>query len=125
MPHEAGHTEDKITTQVIPPVQLPPGVVASPQSGVSQDVLNLAKQQAVNPVLAQGTAITPVAQNVQTNELLGTQGVSTTAPVATVPTATATQATATTPVASQQVTDPATQAAATCCDAVGVVVVAP
>ena len=111
MPHETGHTEDN-TTQVIPAVQLPPGVVASPQSGVSQDVLNLAKQQAVNPVLAQGTAITPVAQNVQTNELLGTQGVSTTAPTAAVPTATATQATTTTPVASQQVADPATQAAA-------------
>ena len=112
MPHEAGHTEDKVTTQVIPPVQLPPGVVPSPQSGTSQDVLNLAKQQAVNPALAQGTAITPVAQNVQTNELLGTQGVSTTTPVATVPAATAYGATVTTPVASQQVADPATQAAA-------------
>ena len=42
MPHippnpEAGHTEDTVTTQVIPPVQLPPGVVPSPQSGTSQD----------------------------------------------------------------------------------------
>ena len=112
MPHEAGHTEDTVTTQVIPPVQLPPGVVPSPQSGTSQDTLNLAKQQAVNPLLPQGTAISPVAQNVQTNELLGTQGVATTAPVATVPVATAYGATATTPVASQQVVDPATQAAA-------------
>ena len=112
MPHEAGHTEDTVTTQVIPPVQLPPGVVPSPQSGTSQDTLNLAKQQAVNPLLPQGTAISPVAQNVQTNELLGTQGVSTTAPVATVPAATAYGATVTTPVASQQVADPATQAAA-------------
>ena len=111
MPHEAGHTEDN-TTQVIPPVQLPPGVVPTPQSGTSQDTLNLAKQQAVNPLLPQGTAISPVAQNVQTNELLGTQGVSTTAPVATVPAATAYGATATTPVASQQVTDPAAQTAA-------------
>ena len=111
MPHETGHTEDN-TTQVIPAVQLPPGVVPTPQSGTSQDTLNLAKQQAASPLLPTGTAISPVAQNVQTNELLGTQGISTTAPVATVPTATATQATATTPVASQQVADPATQAAA-------------
>ena len=110
MPHIAGHTNP--TTQVIPAVQLPPGVVPTPQSGTSQDTLNLAKQQAANPLLPQGTAIAPVAQNVQTNELLGTQGVATTVPVATVPTATATQATATTPVASQQVVDPATQAAA-------------
>ena len=72
MPHEAGHTEDTVTTQVIPPVQLPPGVVPSPQSGTSQDTLNLAKQQAVNPLLPQGTAITPVAQNVQTNEFVNT-----------------------------------------------------
>ena len=99
------------TTQVIPPVQLPVGVVPTPQSGTSKDVLDLAKQQAANPLLPQGTAIAPIAQNVQTNELLGTQGVATTVPVATVPTATATQATATTPVVSQQVVDPATQAA--------------
>jgi len=96
----------------IPPVQLPPGVVPSPQSGTSQDTLNLVKQQAVNPYLPQGTAITPVAQNVNQNELLNTQGVSTTAPTAAVPTATAYGATATTPAASQQVADPATQAAA-------------
>jgi len=109
MPHEAGHKKE---TQVIPPVQLPPGVVPTPQSGTSQDTLKLAKQQAVNPLLPQGTAITPVAQNVQTNELLATPGVSTTVPVATVPTATATQATATTPATAVQVATPAQQAAA-------------
>ena len=48
MPHEAGHETDDATPQVIPPVQLPVGAVPSPQSGTSQDVLNLAKQQAIN-----------------------------------------------------------------------------
>ena len=69
MPHEAGHEEEQTTTQVIPPVQLPPGVVPTPQAGTSQDVLNLAKKQAVDPRLPVGTAISPVAQNVQTNEM--------------------------------------------------------
>ena len=100
------------TTQVVPAVQLPPGVIPTPQSGTSKDPLALAKKQAINPLLPQGTAISPVAQQVQTNELIGTPGVSTTAPVATVPTATATQATAATPSTAIQVTDPATQAAA-------------
>jgi hypothetical protein len=112
MPHEAGHEEEQTTTQVIPPVQLPPGVVPTPQAGTSQDVLNLAKQQAVDPRLPQGTAISPVAQNVQTNELLTTPGVSTTAPTATVPMATVTQATPTVAQPSVQVADPAQQAAA-------------
>ena len=49
MPHEEGHEEEQATTQVVPPVQLPPGVVPNPQSGTSQDVLNLAKKQAVDP----------------------------------------------------------------------------
>ena len=112
MPHEAGHEEEQTTTQVIPPVQLPPGVVPTPQAGTSQDVLNLAKQQAVDPRLPQGTAVTPIAQNVQTGETLATPGVSTTAPTAMVPTATATQATATAPATAVQVADPAQQAAA-------------
>ena len=109
MPHEAGHEEE---TQVIPPVQLPPGVVPTPQSGTSRDTLALAKQQAVDPNLPVGTAINPVAQNVGTGEMLATPGVSTTAPTSAVPTATATQATAMTPVASQQVADPQQQSAA-------------
>ena len=108
MPHEAGHTG----TTAIPAVQLPTGVVPSPQSGTSQDVLDLAKKQAANPALPQGTAINPLAQNVGANELLATSGVSATAPTATTPTATAYGATTTTPTASQQVADPATQAAA-------------
>jgi len=101
-----------MATTAIPAVQLPTGVVPSPQSGTSQDVLDLAKKQAANPALPQGTAINPIAQNVNANELLATSGVSATAPTATTPTATATQATATTPTASQQVVNPATQAAA-------------
>ena len=105
-------TTTKTKTQVIPPVQLPPGVVATPQSGVSKDTLALAKKQAVNPLLPKGTAIAPVAQNVQTNELLATPGVSTTAPTAVAPTAVAGQATAATPATSQQVGTPAQQAAA-------------
>ena len=112
MPHEAGHEEEQTTTQVIPPVQLPPGVVPTPQAGTSQDVLNLAKQQAVDPRLPQGTAINPVAQNVQTNEMLATPGVSTATPTAMTPSATAFGATATTPTPATQVADPATQAAA-------------
>ena len=108
MPHIAGHT----TTTAIPAVQLPTGVVPSPQSGTSQDVLDLAKKQAANPALPQGTAINPIAQNVNANELLATSGVSATAPMATTPTATAGQAITTTPSTAVQVTDPATQAAA-------------
>ena len=112
MPHEAGHEEEQATTQVVPPVQLPPGVVPNPQAGTSQDILNLAKQQAVNPMLPTGTAINPVAQNVQAGEILATPGVSATTPTATVPMATAYGATATTPAGAVQVADPATQAAA-------------
>ena len=112
MPHEEGHEEEQATTQVVPPVQLPPGVVPNPQSGTSQDVLNLAKKQAVDPKLPTGTDIRPVAQNVQAGEILSTPGVSTTAPTATVPMATAYGATATTPASAVQVADPATQAAA-------------
>ena len=101
-----------MATSAIPAVQLPTGVVPTPQSGTSKDTLNLIKQQAVDPKLPQGTAITPVVQNVNQNELLATQGVSTTAPTAATPTATATQATATAPAESQQVGTPAQQAAA-------------
>ena len=109
MPHEAGHEEE---TQVIPPVQLPPGVVPTPQSGTSKDALELAKQQAVDPKLPKGTAISPIAQNVQTGETLATPGVSTTAPTAMTPTAIAYGATATTPATAVQVADPQQQAAA-------------
>ena len=87
------------TTQVIPPVQLPPGVVPTPQAGTSKDVLALAKKQAVNPLLPTGTAITPIPQQIQTGETLATPGVSTTVPTAVAPTATATQAAAVTPTA--------------------------
>jgi len=100
------------TPQVIPPVQLPVGAVPNPQSGTSKDILNLTKKQAVDPKLAKGTAITPVAQQVQTNELLGTPGVSATPPTAMAPTAMAGQATATTPSTAQTITTPAQQAAA-------------
>jgi len=107
MPHEAGHTN----TAVVPQVQLPTGVVPNPQSGTSKDTLDLVKKQAVDPKLAQGTAIVPTAQNVNANELLATSGVSATTPTATVPTATAYGTTATTPTTSQIISDPATQAA--------------
>ena len=100
------------TTQVIPPVQLPPGVVPTPQAGTSKDVLALAKKQAVTPLLPTGTAVTPVAQQVGVGETLATPGVATTAPVAAVPTATAGQATAATAPAAVQVADKAQQAAA-------------
>ena len=38
-----------MATTEIPAVQLPTGVVPQPQSGTSQDVLELMKQQAVQP----------------------------------------------------------------------------
>ena len=44
---------------VIPKVQLPTGVVPTPQSGTSKDTLNLVKKQAVDPKLAKGQAGTP------------------------------------------------------------------
>jgi len=108
MPHEAGHTNKAI----VPQVQLPTGVVPNPQSGTSQDTLDLVKKQAVDAKLAQGTAIMPTAQNVNANELLATSGVSATTPTATIPTATAGTATAKTPATAQTIADPATQAAA-------------
>ena len=107
-----GQTTNKPKTAVVPPVQLPTGVVPSPQAGTSQDTLNLIKKQAVDPKLAKGTSITPVAQNVQTGELLTTPGLTTTVPTATAPTAVAGQATAATPTAAQTIATPAQQAAA-------------
>ena len=101
-----------MATTVIPTVQLPPGAVPKPQSGTSKDVLELAKKQVVQPLLPTGGAITPVAQQVQTDEVLATPGVSTTVPTAATPTATTTQATAPTTPTAVQVADPATQAAA-------------
>ena len=97
---------------VIPQVQLPVGVVPRPQSGTSQDTLDLVKQQAVNPKLATGTAITPQVQNVNQNELLATPGLPTAMPTATAPAATAGTATATTPAVTQTITTPAQQTAA-------------
>ena len=97
---------------VIPQVQLPVGVVPQPQSGTSQDTLDLVKKQAVNPKLATGTAITPQVQNVNQNELLATPGLPTAMPTATAPAATAGTATATTPAAAQTITTPAQQTAA-------------
>ena len=97
---------------VIPQVQLPVGVVPQPQSGTSQDTLDLVKQQAVNPKLATGTAITPQVQNVNQNELLATPGLPTAMPTATAPAATAGTATATTPAVAQTITTPAQQTAA-------------
>ena len=97
---------------VIPQVQLPVGVVPRPQSGTSQDTLDLVKKQAVNPKLATGTAITPQVQNVNQNELLATPGLPTTMPTATAPAATAGTATATTPAAAQTIATPAQQTAA-------------
>ncbi len=97
---------------VIPQVQLPVGVVPQPQSGTSQDTLDLVKQQAVNPKLATGTAITPQVQNVNQNELLATPGLPTAMPTATAPAATAGTATATAPAAAQTIATPAQQTAA-------------
>jgi len=97
---------------VIPQVQLPVGVVPQPQSGTSQDALDLVKQQAVNPKLATGTAITPQVQNVNQNELLATPGLPTAMPTATAPAATAGTATATTPAVAQTIATPAQQTAA-------------
>ena len=97
---------------VIPQVQLPVGVVPQPQSGTSQDTLDLVKKQAVNPKLATGTAITPQVQNVNQNELLATPGLPTTMPTATAPAATAGTATATTPAVAQTIATPAQQTAA-------------
>ena len=109
MPHEAGHDPE---VAVVPQVQLPVGVVPGPQSGTSQDTLDLVKQQAVNPKLATGTAITPQVQNVNQNELLATPGLPTAMPTATAPAATAGTATATTPAVAQTITTPAQQTAA-------------
>ncbi len=97
---------------VIPQVQLPVGVVPQPQSGTSQDTLDLVKQQAVNPKLATGTAITPQVQNVNQNELLATPGLPTAMSTATAPAATAGTATATAPAAAQTIATPAQQTAA-------------
>ena len=98
-----------MATTVIPQVQLPTGVVPTPQSGTSKDVLALTKKQVVDPKLAKGTQLVPQAQQVQTDEALTTPGVSTTVPTAVAPTATAGQATAATPTAAQTIATPAQQ----------------
>ena len=101
-----------MTTQRIPAVQLPVGAVPQPQAGTSKDTLDLMKQSVQIPKLPVGAQQKPVYQTEQANEILGTQGVSTTAPVAAVPTSTAQQATTTTPTTTQTITDPAAMAAA-------------
>ena len=101
-----------MTTQRIPAVQLPVGAVPQPQAGTSKDTLDLMKQSVQIPKLPVGAQQKPVYQTEQANEILGTQGVSTTAPVAAVPTSTAQQATTTTPTTTQTITDPAAMTAA-------------
>ena len=101
-----------MATQEIPAVQLPVGAVPNPQSGASKDTLDLMKQSVQTPKLPTGAQQKPVYQTEQTNELLGTSGVSATAPVSTVPASTAQQATTTTPGATQTITDPASMTAA-------------
>ena len=100
-----------MATQKIPAVQLPVGSVPNPQSGTSKDTLDLMKQSVQTPQLPVGAQQKPVYQTEQANEILGTQGVSTTAPIAAVPTSTAQQATTTTPTTTQTITDPAAMAA--------------
>ena len=88
-----------MATQEIPAVQLPVGVVPNPQSGTSKDTLDLMKQSVQTPQLPVGAQQKPVFQTEQANEILGTQGVSTT--VGTVPTMTAAQGTVTAPMTAQ------------------------
>jgi hypothetical protein len=101
-----------MATAVIPQVQLPTGVVPTPQSGTSKDVLALMKKQAVDPKLAKGTQFVPQAQQVQTDEVLATPGLPTAVPTAVAPTAAAQQAAAVAPTAAQVIATPAQQAAA-------------
>jgi len=83
---------------------LPSGVVQPTQSEQtsSKKAVTLIDSLLSTPTLPQGASITPTVQNVQTNELLATPGVTGTVAAAT-PTAVAPTATAVTPGTSQQV----------------------
>ena len=52
-----------MVTTAIPAVQLPVGVVPSPQAGASKDTLELIKQSVKDPKLATGSQLNPVLQN--------------------------------------------------------------
>jgi len=83
---------------------LPSGVVQPTQSEQtsSKKAVSLIDSLLSTPTLPQGASITPTVQNVQTNELLATPGVTGTVAAA-APTAVAPTATAVTPGTSQQV----------------------
>ena len=83
---------------------LPSGVVQPTQSEQtsSKKAVSLIECLLSTPTVQQGASITPTVQNVQTNELLATPGVTGTVAAAT-PTAVAPTATAVTPGTSQQV----------------------
>ncbi len=91
---------------------LPSGVVQPTQSEQtsSKKAVSLIDSLLSTPTLPQGASITPTVQNVQTNELLATPGVTGTVAAA-IPTATAPTATAVTPATSQQVTAATPQSA--------------
>ena len=84
---------------------LPTGTLTPTQSEQtsSKKAVSLIDSLLSTPTLPQGASITPTVQNVQTNELLATPGVTGTV-AAGIPTATAPTATAVTPATSQQVT---------------------
>ena len=84
---------------------LPTGAVAPQQTEQtgSKKAVSLIDSLLSTPTLPQGASITPTVQNVQTNEILATPGVTGTV-AAGIPTATAPTATAVTPATSQQVT---------------------
>ena len=84
---------------------LPTGTLTPTQSEQtsSKKAVSLIDSLLSTPTLQQGASITPTVQNVQTNELLATPGVTGTV-AASIPTATAPTATAATPATSQQVT---------------------
>ena len=84
---------------------LPTGTLTPTQSEQtsSKKAVSLIDSLLSTPTLPQGASITPTVQNVQTNELLATPGVTGTV-AASIPTATAPTATAATPATSQQVT---------------------
>ena len=91
---------------------LPTGTLTPTQSEQtsSKKAVSLIDSLLSTPTLPQGASITPTVQNVQTNELLATPGVTGTV-AAGIPTATAPTATAVTPATSQQVTATTPQSA--------------
>jgi hypothetical protein len=91
---------------------LPTGTLTPTQSEQtsSKKAVSLIDSLLSTPTLPQGASITPTVQNVQTNELLATPGVTGTVAAA-IPTATAPTATAVTPATGQQTTTATPQAA--------------